>query len=271
MISIITAIYNQRAVNEIFWQNLKRYTFHPFELIIIDNGSTDGSADFFESVGAIVIKNNANYSYPHSQNQGIKVAKNDWLAFLNNDIIVSPQWDKKIITSMRDHSLDVATSCGIEQVEDVTTTRKYKHRWQIIKNFVGLAGYNKITLQLMHQWMYGNWEKFTTERQDRFENMIKEGFVGNTVVMTRSAISKIGLWDESLQAADFDLYLRSKSRSEKYGDIKPIHICLNVFNHHYIRLTAKMKYPKFVDHNNLISLEEKWSMTELAWLKSLNS
>lgn len=271
MISIITAIYNQRPVNELFWDSLKRYTFHPFELIIIDNGSTDGSAEFFESVGAIVIKNNANYSYPYSQNQGIKVAKNDWLAFLNNDIIVSPHWDRKIITSMLDHSLDVATSCGIEQVENMKATRKCKHRWQKIKNFVGLAGFNKTTLRLMHQWMYGDWEKFTADRQDRFKNMIKEGFVGNTVVMTRNAISKVGLWDERQQAADFDLYLRTKLRAEKFGDIKPVHICLNVFNHHYIRLTAKMKYPKFVDHGNLISIEEKWSSTELAWLKALNS
>ena len=271
MISIITAIYNQRAVNEIFWHNLKRYTYHPFELIIIDNGSTDGSDEFFESVGAIVIKNKANYSYPYSQNQGIKVAKSDWLAFLNNDVIVSSQWDKKIISSMLDHSLDVATSCGIEQVEDLIATRKYKHRWQKIKNLVGLVGYNKMTLQLMHRWMYGDWEKFTTDRQNRFKNMIKEGFVGNTVVMTRLAVSKIGLWDERLQAADFDLYLRSKSRSEKYGDIKPVHICLDVFNHHYIRLTAKMKYPKFVDYDNLINLEEKWSAEEMSWLKSLNS
>lgn len=271
MISIITAIYNQRAVNEIFWLNLKRYTFHPFELIIIDNGSTDGSAEFFESVGAIVIRNNANYSYPHSQNQGILAAKNEWLGFLNNDIIVSPQWDKKIISSMLNHSLEVATSCGIEQVENFDATRKFKRRWQKIKNLIGLFGYTKTNLLLMHRWMYSDWDKFSHERQEKFKNVIKEGFVGNTVVMHRTAISKIGLWDERLQAADFDLYLRSKQRSEKQKDIRPVHICLDVFNHHYIRLTAKEKYPKFVDYNNLINLNDKWSNTEREWLSGLNT
>jgi GT2 family glycosyltransferase len=270
MISIITAIYNQRAVNELFWQNLKKYTHHPFELIIIDNGSTDGSADFFESVGAVVIRNNGNYSYPHSQNQGIEIAKYEWLCFLNNDIIVSPQWDKKMIANMLNNSLEVATTCGIEQIENNDATRKLKRRWQRIKNLVGLAGYNKTTLQLMHRWMYGDWEKFTSERHDRFKNTIKEGFVGNTVVMNSSALLKIGLWDEQLQGADFDLYLRSKIRAEKFGDIKPIHICLDVFNHHYIRLTAKTKYPKFIDHDNLIRLEDKWSDDERKWLSALN-
>lgn len=270
MISVITAIYNQRAVNEIFWENLKKYTHNKFELIIIDNGSTDGSAEFFESVGAVVIKNHGNYSYPHSQNQGIKIAKYQWLCFLNNDIIVSPEWDRRIISSMLGHSLEVATSCGIEQLESIDTTRKYKRRWQRIKNFLGLFGYSQWSLQLMHRRMYGDWDKFSNHRYENFKNMIKEGFVGNTVVMHRSAIQKIGMWDERLQAADFDLYLRSKIRSENFGDIKPVHICLDVFNHHYIRLTAKEKYPKFVDFYNLINIEDKWSKVDRTWLSFLN-
>ena len=56
MISVITAIYKQRAVNELFWEHLQRSTRNPFELIIIDNGCTDGSAEFFESVGATVLR-----------------------------------------------------------------------------------------------------------------------------------------------------------------------------------------------------------------------
>jgi len=45
-ISIITAVYNQLAMNQIYWENLKKNTQHPFELIVIDNASTDASADF---------------------------------------------------------------------------------------------------------------------------------------------------------------------------------------------------------------------------------
>ena len=271
MISIITAIYNQRSVNELFWHYLKLNTHFPFELIIIDNNSDDGSADFFESIGATVIRNEGNYSYPFSQNQGIKIAKYEWLCFLNNDIIVSPQWDQKIIESMIYHSLEVATSCGIEQVENINATKKLKRRWQRIKGFLSLFGYNKTTLNLMHRWMYGDWEKFSYQRNIDFLKSIKEGFVGNTVVMNKSVFPKIGLWDERLQAADFDLYLRTKTRYEKFGDVKPVHICLDVFNHHYIRLTAKFKYPRFVDFTNLISLEDKWSESELSSLRNLNS
>lgn len=270
MISIITAIYNQRAVNELFWENLKRNTRNPFELIIIDNGSTDGSADFFESVGARVIRNPANYSYPHSQNQGIAIAQYDWLGFLNNDIIVSPDWDAKLIATMQANGLEVATVCGIEQIENAQATRKLKRRWQRIKNFIGLFGCGKRALALMHRWMYGDWDRFCRSRHTRFAGQVKEGFVGNTVMMTRSAIDKIGAWDETQQAADFDLYLRSKTRARDVGDIKPMHIALDVFVHHYIRLTMKAGYPPFADRANLIALSDKWSESDLALLNALN-
>ncbi|MEY8877752.1 MAG: glycosyltransferase family 2 protein, partial [Leptothrix sp. (in: b-proteobacteria)] len=69
-VSIITAVHNQIAVNRWYVEHLKRNTRLPFELIVIDNASTDGSGDYFESVGARVIRNSANYSYPYTQNQG---------------------------------------------------------------------------------------------------------------------------------------------------------------------------------------------------------
>jgi GT2 family glycosyltransferase len=270
MISIITAIYNQRAMNELYWEKLKQYTHYPFELIIIDNGSTDGSADFFESVGAKVIRNRDNYSYPHSQNQGIAVAQYDHLAFLNNDIIVSPDWDKYLLESMQKNSLEVATVCGIEQVENAAATKKLKRRWKRVKNLLGLFGYSRFTLKLMHRWMYGDWAKFCMTRRVAFSGVVKEGFVGNTVMIHRSALSKIGLWDERLQAADFDLYLRTKQRAAQFADIKPVHICLDVFVHHYIRLSFKGGYPPFVDRANLIGINDKWSEADRAALNQMN-
>jgi glycosyltransferase involved in cell wall biosynthesis len=271
MISVITAIYNQRAMNELFWEKLKQYTHYPFELIIVDNGSTDGSADFFESVGAKVIRNSANFSYPHTQNQGIAVAQYDNLAFLNNDIIVSPDWDKYLLASMARNGLEVATVCGIEQVENFNATKKLKRRWKKVKNVLGLFGYSSFMLKLMHRLMYGNWEKFCSARRSAFPGAIKEGFVGNTVMIHRNALAKIGLWDEKIQEADFDLYLRTKQRADQFSDIKPVHICLDVFVHHYIRLSSSNgSYPPFVDRANLISIDEKWPASARAAFDNIN-
>lgn len=258
MISIITAIHNQINVNQLFWASLKKYTNNKFELIIIDNASTDGSAEFFESVGATVIRNKANYSYPRCQNQGIEIAKYDWLVFMNNDIIVSKDWDMHIIENMQTNNLEVATVCGIEHLENITATRKIKHKWKRIKNILSLFGKSKFILSLMHKLMYKRWEDFTQERYNKFLHQTKEGIVGNTVVIRRSALEKIGLWDERIQAADFDLYLRTKKRELEHKDMLASRICLDTFIHHYIRLTIYSNPPKFADQSNLIKIEDKW-------------
>jgi hypothetical protein len=70
------------------------------------------------------------------------------------------------------------------------------------------------------------------------------------------------LWDEKLQAADFDIYMRSKKRNLEFGDIKPCHIALNIFNHHYIRLTVRSKPTPFADAANIIKFEDKWNENE---------
>ena len=276
MISIITAVHNQLAMNRIFWHYLSKYTKNPFELIIIDNDSSDGSREFFASIGAKIIANPGNYSYPYCQNQGISLATYENIAFLNNDIIVSPNWDQTLLSSMEFNHLDVATSCGIEQIENAESTRQLKNRWKAIKNILSILGINRWNLLLMHKLMYPNWERFCAARYKQFKLQIKEGFVGNTVIMKKSALAKIGTFDPRIQGADFDLYLRTKQRSLEHHDMQPMAVCLDVFNHHYIRLTLKTnnllknRPPKFVDQDNLISLADKWDAKYLQYLDALN-
>lgn len=259
MISIITAVYNGLAVNKLFVQSLKRYTAGEYELIVIDNGSTDGSKEFFRSEGAKVIENKGNYSYPYCQNQGIREARYKVFAFLNNDIIVAPGWDKKLLEVMQAHQLDVVTSCGIERIETLDRSLAIRRRWKFIKNPISfLFGINEFTLKLMFRLMYRDWDNFSESRFKQFGYSVMEGFVGNSVIMTAAAIEKAGMWDERIQAADFDLYMRVKKRALEQKDIKPVHIALGVFHHHFIRITTKSRPPAFADIKNLIPLEEKW-------------
>lgn len=255
-------------MNQIFLSYLQRYTTSEFELIIIDNGSTDGSTEFFRASGAKVIQNKGNYSYPYCQNQGIAAAKYKTYAFLNNDIIVPPAWDKKLLSIMEANDLEVITPAGIERLETIEATKQIQRRWKRIKNPIRfLFGINKTTLNLMFRLMYSDWEKFNAQRYERFGTNVLEGFVGNSVIMKESAIQKVGLWDERIQAADFDLYMRVKKRSMELGDIKPMCIALGVFHHHYIRLTLRSKPPRFTDADKLITLEAKWGNDKEIYLK----
>jgi GT2 family glycosyltransferase len=273
MISIITAVHNGLSFNRIFVDYLKKYTSLPFELIIIDNNSTDGTKEFFKQAGAIVIENKNNYSYPYCQNQGIKIAKGDYLFFLNNDIIVSPLWDERLISAATEHGLDVLSACGVENMGNYSLTQKMSNKWKRSKNLLIPFRFSQTNLRLMHRLMYGNWEKFCEGRYAQFKNQVVEGIVGNNVMMTKRAIDIVGLWDEQLQAADFDLFIRTKKRSIEVGDIKPCHIDLGVYIHHFIRMTSKyaVKPKPFIDNNNLIKLTDKWSLEEMDGLHPDNA
>ncbi len=212
-----------------------------------------------------MIENEQNYSYPYCQNQGIRAAKGEYLFFLNNDLIVGPDWDNLLIIAAEKHGVDIISASGIESMGSKRETKNISRRWKRVKNPLLLFGFGRSNLLLMHRLMYGNWERFCRRRFEKNGYTVIEGIVGNNVMMTRRAISILEGWDERLQAADFDLFMRVKQRSVEVGDIKPCHIALGAYIHHYIRLTAKyaVKPRPFADLHKLIRLEEKWTGDQL--------
>lgn len=274
MISIITAIYNQLDMNKLFWSYLQKYTDNPFELIVIDNHSDDGSREFFQSLGGnvTVIANQENYSYPYCQNQGIAIAKYDIFAFLNNDLLVSPHWDSRMMEVLGKDNRDVISLGSNDHLFDRKTSRALQNRWKRIKYpCITILGQQMAGLKSMRWLCYGNWEKFCDKIYKRYGLSITGGFSGASIIMNRRAIEKLGLWDLSQQGADFDLFFRSCQRAETVGDIKPLAIVNGIFTHHYRRLTLYSKCPAFADRDQLIPLGEKWKAEEMErWTKMMN-
>jgi len=259
MISIIVSIRNQYAMNSLFLESLKKYTYHPFEIIVIDNGSTDNSVKLFESFGAKVIRNKENYSYPYCQNQGVKIAEYDLFAFFNNDIIVSKDWDKILVEKLKQENLDVAGFGCNDSIEKYPDTRPLKRRWKHFKNLLlTVFGFGKFSLKTMFKFMYGDWDKCIERWNKKYQGVVREGISGSCVMMTRRGYDLLDGWDERIQAADFDIYMKTKERSQMYGDIRPAHNIMEIYIHHYGRLTLKKDYVPFKDLQNIISVKEKW-------------
>jgi glycosyltransferase involved in cell wall biosynthesis len=261
VLSIITTVYNQLAMNRMFVAFLKKFTRTPYELIVVDNGSTDGSVEYFSSVGARIIRNSGNYSYPYCQNRGAEQAVGEYLAFANNDIIVSPRWDERVRLVMTTHGLDVAACCATDRMENDERTRKQQWKWRWVREPLSCISTSEKMLQRMHRLMYGDWEKYSERRFAKFGTNVKEGIAGCNVIFTRRGWELLKPWDERINAGDFDVFLRAKERQQRFGDIKPPHLLLGIYFHHFIRLTARQSYPPYADKAKLIRLEEKWEKT----------
>ncbi len=80
-------------------QSLSRQTLRFCEIIVVDNGSTDGSVNHARSQGARVIEMGKNAGFAAAVNRGIHAAKTDWVAILNNDVTVAPDWLATLIQS----------------------------------------------------------------------------------------------------------------------------------------------------------------------------
>ena len=95
--SVIMPVYNRAtriktAIDSIFDQ-----LYRHFELIIVDDGSTDGTADVIEdaysreiSEGMIRLVCTANRGVSHARNMALELAKHPWIAYLDSDNIASP-------------------------------------------------------------------------------------------------------------------------------------------------------------------------------------
>jgi len=96
LISIIVVNYNgKRHLRECFnsLQN-QSYPRDSFEVILVDNGSTDGSVEYIrKSFPWIrILQLDKNYGFCKPNNEGVKVARGEYVVLLNNDTVVAKEW-----------------------------------------------------------------------------------------------------------------------------------------------------------------------------------
>jgi glycosyltransferase involved in cell wall biosynthesis len=108
--SIIILCCNTVEMTKLCLDSVLKHTPGAYELIVVDNGSTDETPQLLDAFKAQpgptrveVIRNDTNRGYPAGVNQGLVAAKGEYLILLNNDVVVTPGWlDGLIAWSLRD-------------------------------------------------------------------------------------------------------------------------------------------------------------------------
>ncbi|MCI0617525.1 glycosyltransferase, partial [bacterium] len=102
MTSIIIPVFNQVNYTRQCLDRIRSSTISPYELIIINNGSTDGTKEYLDSLQSTGIKIQhlpENTGFVNACNQGAKLASGEYLVFLNNDTLPEDGWLEALISA----------------------------------------------------------------------------------------------------------------------------------------------------------------------------
>ncbi len=206
--SVIIPTYNRVELLKQTVESVRAQTFRDFEIIVVNDGSTDGSKEWLALQYDVLALNQRNCGIAASRNHGAAVCSGDWFAFLDHD--------------------------------DLWTRRKLEIQTEFIKNNpdVALVAAKHVRLgKTAHSKSTGNWIS-----GDLFLKAYSESFIHTSSVMIRRDIFKeIGGFPTEYRFADeFDVWLKiAKNYSIAYIDQPLVSIRLYEANTSHDRIGVR--------------------------------
>lgn len=220
--------------------SIQAFTEAPVDLIVVDNGSQDGSVDFLreaEVANLTLVENQTNIGCPPARAQGMALARGDYVLFLDNDTIVTPKWLERLLAHcVRDPRIGL-----------IGPTTNYASGNQLCHD----VSYGSVTeLAALAQ-------KIASENRDRRSST--DRLVGFCMLIRRAVIDKIGCCD-----ARFGKYGFEDDDYTRRAIMAGFDACIahDVFIHHVGnagRVADAADYPALVDHAWQV-YREKWAL-----------
>jgi GT2 family glycosyltransferase len=103
MISVVVVNYNGKKFLDNCISSLFNQTYEDFEIIVVDNGSSDNSSTYIREryPSVILVETGTNLGFAGGTNAGIRTAKGEFILTLNNDTIADSHLLEEIVQPMR--------------------------------------------------------------------------------------------------------------------------------------------------------------------------
>ncbi len=191
--SIVILTRNELEYTRQCIEGIAQTTPEPHELVLVDNGSTDGTVEYLRSIpGAIVIENGRNLGFGGGCNVGIAASSGERILLLNNDVVPTSGWLAELHAAL-DSGPQVGLAgprsnriVGVQVVDEV--------------------GYDQESLDGLDAWA-ATWR---TQQSGRLTAIPR--LVGFCILMERAVIERIGGFDLRYGLGNFeddDLCLRA--------------------------------------------------------------
>ncbi|MBN1131035.1 MAG: glycosyltransferase family 2 protein [Chitinispirillaceae bacterium] len=105
LVSIVVLNWNGATIFPPCLESLARLEYRPYEVLFVDNGSTDGSVPLARTFPKVsIVENKQNLGYAAGNNQALlHIHRNSaFVCFLNNDVVVTPSWLNEVVRYLQD-------------------------------------------------------------------------------------------------------------------------------------------------------------------------
>jgi GT2 family glycosyltransferase len=99
-VTVIVPAWNRRELLERLLRSLRAQTQAAAEVLVVDDGSQDGSAAYAEGMRARVIRMGAHGGFAKAVNRGIRESRTPLVAIVNNDVELAPDWLEKLLVGV---------------------------------------------------------------------------------------------------------------------------------------------------------------------------
>lgn len=211
--SVVVVTYNSMKTIEACVRSIVQHLGLFDELIIVDNGSRDGTPEFLKQIDGAgsrvkVILSDKNLGFSGGTNLGIENSKGDFVVLLNPDTVVTPGWLGKLVEHFADPSVGA-----------VGPTSDY------------VAGFQKAELhapiQSKGDFTYDSFAEMLGQVNSR-RSIETKLLIGFAMMIRRSALDKVGLLDNDLFLGMDDLDISWRLRLAGYRLL----IATDAFVHH---------------------------------------